>query len=59
MKHFVLPLGGNNNTDADVDIIFTIRETKLYVPVATLSAKDNEKLSKHLSKGFEKIIVLE
>ena len=34
-------------------IILTIKDRKLYVPVALLSAKDNKKLSKLLSKGFE------
>ena len=33
--------------------IFTIKDTKLYVPVATLSARGNPKLSELLSKGFE------
>ena len=33
--------------------IFTIKDTKLYVPVATLSARSNPKLSELLSKGFE------
>ena len=31
----------------------TIKDRKLYVPAVALSAKDNEKLSKLLSKGFE------
>ena len=32
----------NENTDADPnDIIFTIKETKLYAYVVTLSTKDN------------------
>ena len=29
-----------------------MKNTKLYVPVVTLSAKDNQKLSKLLSKGL-------
>ena len=33
-----------------------ITETKLYVPVVTLSAKDNEKLLQQLKSGFKKII---
>ena len=40
---------GNNGNN----IIFTIKDTKLYVPVVTLSARDNQKFSKLLSKGFE------
>ena len=43
----------NNNT---YDIIITIKDTKLYVPVVTLSARENQKLSKLLSKGFERSV---
>ena len=43
-----------NNDDNNV--IFTIKDTKLYVPVAALSARDNRKLSKILSKEFEKSV---
>ena len=54
-KYYVLATGGYDNDDANyVNIIFTIKETKLYVPVETLSAKDNQKLLKVLSKEFEK-----
>ena len=35
---------------------FTITETKLYVPVVTLSTKDNEKLLQQLNSGFKKTI---
>ena len=35
---------------------FTITETKLYVPVVTLSTKDNEKLLQQLKSGFKKTI---
>ena len=55
-KH-VLPVLDNENDNANADsnnIIFTIKDTKLYVPVVTLSAKDNEKLSKIVSKGFQR-----
>ena len=56
-KHCVLASAGVQNDDADSnDIIFTIKDTKLYVPVVTLSAKDNQKLSIHLSKGFERSV---
>ena len=37
-------------------IIFTIKDTKLYVPVVTLSAKDNQNLSKLLSKRSERSV---
>ena len=43
-------LGADANSN---NIIFTIKDTKLYVPVVTLSAKGNQKLSNLLSKGFE------
>ena len=35
---------------------FAITETKLYVPVVTLSTKDNEKLLQKLKSGFKKTI---
>ena len=44
---------GNENTNTNPNFIFTMKETKLYVPVVTLSAKDIQKLSKLLSKGSE------
>ena len=37
-------------------MILSIQYTKLYVPVVTLSAKDNQKLSKLLIKGFERSV---
>ena len=41
-------------TAANANIaIFKITDTNLYVPVVTLSAEDNVKLSKLLSKGFK------
>ena len=57
-KYCVLSAAGNdnvinNNTNANNNIL-TIKDTILYVPVVTLSAKDNQKLSKRISKGFEK-----
>ena len=35
---------------------FAIRDTKLYVPVVTLSTRDNEKLLQQLKSGFKKTI---
>ena len=35
---------------------FAITETKLYVPVVTLSSKDNQKLLQQLKSGFKKTI---
>ena len=46
---------GNDNDDANCDnIIFTNKDKKLYVAAATLSVEDNQKLSKLISKGFER-----
>ena len=59
MNHCVLSANDNDNSDAvPNNIIFTIQDTKLYVPIVTLSAKDNQNLWKLLSRGFEKIGVL-
>ena len=38
------------------NVSFTIKETKLYVPVLSLSAKDNKKPSKLFNKGFQKSV---
>ena len=40
----------------DDSIIFTVKDTKLYVPVVTLSAREYQKLSKPLSKGLERSV---
>ena len=53
-KYCVFSAAGANVNGNDDDNIFTIKDTKLYVPVLTLSARDNQKLSKLLSKGFER-----
>ena len=37
-------------------LILQVTETKLYVPVVTLSTKDNEKLLQQLKSGFKKTI---
>ena len=57
-KYCVLSAAGvdNVNGNANDNIIFTIKDTKLYVPVVTLSARDNQKLSKLLSKEFERSV---
>ena len=57
MKHCALAGAGVENDNADSNNnIFTNEDTKLYVPVVILSAKDNQKLSKLLSKGFERSV---
>ena len=50
-KYCVLSAGGNDNVnDNSNNIIFTIKDTKLFVPVVTLLEKDNQNLSKFLRK---------
>ena len=55
-KYFVLSAGGNDNINNINfnNIIFTIKDAILYVPLVTLLVRDNQKLSKLLSKGFER-----
>ena len=48
---------GNDNDDANSNnIIFTRKDTTLYVLVVTLSVKDNQKLSKLLGKESERSV---
>ena len=45
---------GADNVNANPNnIIFTIKDKKLYVPVVTLSSRDSKKLSKLLRKDFK------
>ena len=45
-KYCILSATGNDNTNANPNnIIFTSKDTKLYVPVVTLSAKGNNFLA--------------
>ena len=51
-NHCFLHVLDNDNTNANGnDIVFTIKDL-----VVTLLAKDNKKLSKLLSKGFERSV---
>ena len=46
-KLCVLSVGSTDNVNGNKDynnIIFTIKDTKLYIPVETLSTKDNQNL---------------
>ena len=57
MQHCVLSVFGNENDNDNADsnnVIFTMKDTKLSVPAVTLSAEDNQKPTKLLSKGFER-----
>ena len=50
-----LPAAGADNGNANLDkIVFTIKDTKLYVQVVILSAKDYQKLWKRLTKGSQR-----
>ena len=55
-----MSVGGKDNEIANDGnayiIIFTIKDIKLYVPLVNLSARDNQKLSKLISKGFERSV---
>ena len=54
-KHCVLSENENDNVKDNNDgnnIIFTIKDTQLYVPVINLKARENQKLSKLQSQGF-------
>ena len=46
--------GGENDNDREAT--FQIKSTKLYVPVVTLSTKDNENLTKQLDEGFKRSV---
>ena len=55
-----MSLGGKDNEIANDGnayiIIFTIKDIKLFVPLVNLSARDNQKLSKLVSKGFQRSV---
>ena len=44
------------NAAAGQVVSFMITNTKLYVPVVTLSTKDNTNLTKQLNEGFKRTI---
>ena len=54
----LISAAGANNVNSNVNVygnnvVFTIKGTKSYVSVVTLSVRDNQKLVKRLSKGFK------
>ena len=56
-KYCVLSAAGNDNTNNNPNnIIFSIKDPKLYVPVAALSAREKQKLSKLSSDAFERSV---
>ena len=48
----LFPAGADNANAKSNNFIFTIKDTKLYFLVVSLSARDNQKLLKLLSKEF-------
>ena len=55
-RYHILAATLGDNTNANPNSIFTIKDTKLYVPAVPLPARDNQKLSKPLSKGCERFV---
>ena len=56
-KHCVLFVLVTENIDANSNnVVFTTKGTKLYVPVVTSFAKENQKVSKLLSREFERCL---
>ena len=56
-KYCVLSAAGKDNESANADNanrIILLSKTQLYVPLVTLSERDNQKLSQLLSKGFKR-----
>ena len=52
-KYYDLSATRTNDADANPDnIIFAVKDTKLYVPVVTLSERNNQILSKSFSKDL-------
>ena len=51
IENCVLTTAANAN-----NAIFKMTDAKLYVPIVTLSAEDNSKLSKLLSEGFKRTV---
>ena len=50
-----MSVAGADNVNANSnDIIFTMKDAKLHVPVVPLLARDNQKCSEFLSKWFER-----
>ena len=53
-KYWVLSAAGKENTNGDLNnIIFTIKDTKLYFPVVTLSAKTIKDYQNFPAKNFK------
>ena len=57
IKSCVLSANGNNNDANSTDIIFTIKDTKLYVPIVTLSAKTTKSNKDFLAKDLKDLCI--
>ena len=57
-KDCVLSSDDNNDDDRnDKSTSFNITETTPYVPIVTLSTKDNVNLTKQLNEGFKRSVL--
>ena len=52
-KYCALPVTGAGTSTNSDNKMFTIKDTKLYVPVVTLSARNNQKSSNFLVKQLK------
>ena len=56
-NYYVLALNGAGNTNVNSNtIIFTIKDTKVFVPMSLYQQKSTKKPSKIPSKGFERSV---
>ena len=57
IMYCVLSAAGADNNDANSNyFIFNIKDKKLYDPIVTISAKDNQKFLNLLTKRFERSV---
>ena len=56
INHCVSSAESADNDNANSNIIFKIKDTKLCVTIVSLSVEDNQKLSKLLTKEFERSV---
>ena len=56
MEKLTLGAGQPNRSDSPTDATFKITGTKMYVPVVTLSAENDNKVLEQLKTGFKETI---
>ena len=56
MEKRILVAGQRNRGDSPTNATFKVKDTKLYVPVVTLSAENDDKLLEKLKTGFKRTI---